>query len=324
MTLNTQVKYFYLSGLLLSRQKKYVEAIDQFLSGSDIIPRDTRTLLEADQKKFEERIVKLLRHVDDPSILKNLFSQHEQSALAGLLIYKLGQSSLKLSQHDDAKSYFKKIISDYPDSLYFSEAMEYLRSISQQKVVDPKAVGVLLPLAGKDSRFARKALTGIGLAFRVFEAKEVSSNVKIIIEDSGNSPEDAVKALEKLFYDHHVVAVIGPLHSKKVEAVTQRAQELGVPLMSLAQKEGIEGDYVFHSAVSLKHQCYEIARHAIKVEGMRRFAVVYPDNRFGQLQNEFFWNAVEELGGEVVAVEQYKPGSVDFNTIVKKNGRTSL
>ena len=47
----------------------------------------------------------------------------------------------------------------------------------------------------------------------------------------GETPEEALEALENLYYRHQVVAVIGPLLSRGIDKVTMRAQELGLPLL---------------------------------------------------------------------------------------------
>src|SRR5262249_13814852 len=153
---------------------------------------------------------------------------------------------------------------------------------------------------GKFAAFGNRSLNAIELAFRIFSHGEPDSRVTLVVEDSGEDAETAVRALDRLVYKHHVVAVIGPLLSKGIDQVTLRAQELGVPLVSLARYTGVPNDYVFQAGLTLKMQAYEIARAAIERFGMKRFAMLFPNDKVGQEISQHFWDAVESMGGEVV------------------------
>jgi len=106
--------------------------------------------------------------------------------------------------------------------------------------------------------------------------------------------------------------------SKGVEQVAQRAQELGVPLISLARKSGPNQDYVFQAGLTQQIQAYEVARFAIEQLGAKRFAVIYPNEKFGIDISHTFWDAVESMGGKIVGSEYYNPGETDFRQVIDK------
>ncbi|MEO7162237.1 MAG: penicillin-binding protein activator, partial [Bdellovibrionia bacterium] len=128
----------------------------------------------------------------------------------------------------------------------------------------------------------------------------------------------ALQALNRLVQKHHVVAVIGPMLSKGVDQISQRAQELGVPLISLARKASSTQDFVFQGGLTQQLQAYEIARHAIQDLGLKRFATLYPSDKFGTEMSQYFWDSVETLGGKIVAAESYSPGETDFRKSVDR------
>ncbi len=66
--------------------------------------------------------------------------------------------------------------------------------------------------------------------------------------------------MTKLVNQHHAAVVIGPLLSKGITQITQKAQEMGVPLVNLARNPGFQGDYIFQGGVTLQLQSQEVAR----------------------------------------------------------------
>jgi ABC-type branched-subunit amino acid transport system substrate-binding protein len=65
-------------------------------------------------------------------------------------------------------------------------------------------------------------------------------------------------------------------------------------------------------------QAREIARFAIETRGLKRFAILHPRDRFGEEFSQAFWDAVEALGGEIVAYESYPPGETDFRQSIDR------
>jgi ABC-type branched-subunit amino acid transport system substrate-binding protein len=51
---------------------------------------------------------------------------------------------------------------------------------------------------------------------------------------------------------------------------------------------------------------------------MKRFGIFYPDNTYGRFMMNLFWDKVEELGGEITAVESYKTDDTDFTDGIRK------
>lgn len=324
----TRLKFHYLKSLTFSAKgdsaaaaREILEAslLYELLPPSKSAPEATQTpVLPDSEPAFRKQLQRSVDATSDLPTLEELSGSYSRSIYLDLILFRVATRALSEKQTSKAERALRTLVTNHPSSIHYSAAMEQLRALQQQNTANARAIGVLLPMTGRFSRFGEQNLQAISLAFRIFNEKQPDSQVTLHIEDSGETPEQAIAALERLYSDHQVVAVLGPLLGKGIEQVTQRAQELRLPLISLSQKLGTKGDYVFQSTVTPKHQAYEIARYAIEQEGLRKFAILYPKDNFGEEYAQNFWDAVESMGGEITGVEFYPPGETDFRTVVDK------
>ena len=205
-----------------------------------------------------------------------------------------------------------------------TKAQEMLNDLGKLGDVDAKAIGVLLPLSGKFGRFGRLCLNSVLMAFGALEEmpepKGNAASFRIVIRDSGETPESAQERFDELVKDEKVIAVVGPLLSKQFSAISQRAQEYGVPLVSLSQRveAGQLGSYIFPVALSPAQQIEMLLKYAIEKNGFKRFAVLAPSDSFGEAYVNLFWDMVEKAGAEVVGIERYEPKSTDFRDEMRR------
>jgi ABC-type branched-subunit amino acid transport system substrate-binding protein/TolA-binding protein len=183
---------------------------------------------------------------------------------------------------------------------------------------DNLSIGVVLPLSGKSAPYGRKALEGILLASGVYNKKS-PGNFRIFVEDTASNPAIAANAVEQLVNRQRVMAVIGPIGWKESIAVADKAQELGVPNLSLTGKEGISerGAYLFQNALTPGVQLENMVKFVINDRHYRRFAILAPKNAFGEDMANQFWDLVEQNGGKVVGFETYPPDEKDFQSYIR-------
>lgn len=179
-------------------------------------------------------------------------------------------------------------------------------------------IGVILPLTGKFAAYGRKALDGILLAAGSFH-KNADESFELFIEDSGSNPAMAQQAVDTLYYEHRVIAILGPLSWKESLAVAERSQQLGVLNLSFSAKEGLseKGAYLFQNALTPKVQVENLVNHVVMDRGFKRFAILAPNDSFGKDMANQFWELTEKFGGRVVAYETYSPEEKDFQANVK-------
>ena len=310
-----QVKVRYLKARFYSKRSLPVEAAREALKGAKlegkVVPGTFDSLLE--QALFEI--------VNTPGLVE-LYKENEDSPIADSVLYRLGSEELKQGSKEKGENSMRLLMSRFPQSHHYAQAADILRvePTGQNTIVDPAAIGVLLPLSGKFARFGQRNLEAIELAFAIYSPDKGTpeSKVTLVVEDSGEEPEQTLKGLEALVNQYHVVGVIGPLLTKGIEQVTKRAQELSVPLLSLARTPAAGPDYAFQAGITLQMQAQQIARYAIQKLGMKKFAVLSPKEKAGNETSSYFWDAVEQLGGEIVGAESYNPGDTDFRQQIDK------
>lgn len=212
-------------------------------------------------------------------------------------------------------------------------------------------IGVVLPLSGRYASFGEEALRGVMLAAGVFDAGqgeafagalpdvsapsgqagaapvalradreiELVPGVRLIVRDTGGSPERAAAAVREIAADDEVVAIVGPIFSDECEAAAREAQAARVPLLTLSSRTELSSDrdYVFRLRITPDDEVGFLVDHAVDTLGAKRFAVLYPATRYGRGMRSRYWEAVLERGGEVVAAVSYDPEETDFSDPIR-------
>jgi branched-chain amino acid transport system substrate-binding protein len=321
---DNQLKTHYLKARVFQKRSLPVEAARECLLSSKVGSNPAVTSL----------LEMTLNDVSSSATLSEMYTSYQDTPLADVVLYHLATTQLKEGDRTKAQQNFQLLLTKYPQSAHAAQATEALRSEQNLGPVEKMSVGVLLPLKGKFGRFGSHTLEAIELAFGIFgdgpnspnSKDDKNSKITLVIEDSGEEPEQAVAALEKLANQHRVVAVIGPLLSKGIDQVAQRAQELGVPLISLARStpanlttySKTSGNSFFQAGVTLQEQTDQIAKFAVDQLKLSRFAEVYPKDKVGVESGNLFWDSVEQLGGKMVGAESYAPDETDFRQVIDK------
>jgi ABC-type branched-subunit amino acid transport system substrate-binding protein len=183
--------------------------------------------------------------------------------------------------------------------------------------VNPKRIGILLPLSGKYENFGKRVQKAVELAFQSSTLEEAKT-FELISVDSGDSAESHETGLKKLIEEQEVVAVIGPLLGKHLDSLRSKAAYYQIPLVSVAQVQGVPDPQVFSCSVSITDQTAKVARYAVQTLGLTRFAILGPDNKAGQEVAQSFWSEAEKLNAEIRAFELYDPELTDFREPVDK------
>jgi branched-chain amino acid transport system substrate-binding protein len=315
-----RIKVLYLRSRVFLRRGLAPQSARDFLAAVRLF---SDAQLQQSRPSLAALLDQSLSQISDLATLEGLYLEFQDAPLADGVLYRLGQVELQAGNRAKAEGHFKRLQETYPQSPRVADANDLLKAQSTGAIedsgpADPNAIGVLLPMKGKFARFGARSMHAIGLAFGLFDPSVPDAKVNLVIEDSGEEPEQAIRALERLVRKHHVVAVIGPLLSKGIDRVTQRAQELGVPLLSLARHSGSPGDYVFEAGLTLRLQAQELVRHSIGKLGLKRLAMAYPRDRVGTEVVQYFWDAALAQGAEIVGAESYNPGDTDFRQVVDR------
>ena len=220
-------------------------------------------------------------------------------------------------------------------------------------------IGVVLPLTGRFAKYGEESLRGVLMAAGIFDplpdpdaepsdesagddlagdggipapllagdgwleeegAEEVAPGLRIVIRDSGGTPEGAAKAVESLAADPELVAIVGPLMGNSAEAAAGVADELGIPMLALTAREEVPRNrsYVFRIRTSPRDEIRTLVNYATSELGATRYAILYPKDNYGRGMRDHFWEAVERKDGLIVASSGYEPGATDFATPIRE------
>lgn len=175
-------------------------------------------------------------------------------------------------------------------------------------------LGVVLPLSGKLAAFGEQSLRGILVAAGFPDGTGDGEGVRLLVRDTGGSPTAAASAVHELALDPAVTAVIGPLTADEAEAAAPVADADALPLLALSARESLTQGrtHVFRLGVAPRAEAEALAEYAAYSLGLRRFAVLHPDDAFGRGLSELFQGAVLARGGTVTGVAAYSRKTVDF------------
>ena len=183
--------------------------------------------------------------------------------------------------------------------------------------VNPKKIGLLIPLSGKFENFGKKVQRAVELAFQ-HSKDEYAKNYQIVAEESGETAESQLQALQKLVEGDQVIAVIGPVISKGIEAIANKSVFYQVPVISLAQVQSPAASHLFFCSISSKNQVSQTVHYAMGTKGYNKFAVIAPSNKPGEELAQSFKEEVLSRNGEIVHLEYYEPNITDFRAPVDK------
>ncbi len=215
-----------------------------------------------------------------------------------------------------------KVLSDFislfPHHDELETAMGLMEELKSRLLVDRFSIGCVLPLSGPYSTVGNRVLMGIELALNQFNAQPDVNPIQLLIKDSKGDPNEAVRAVESLALKEGAIAVIGPMITSESAAI--RAQALKVPIMTLTQKPDITklGDYVFRNFLTPSLQVKAIVAYAVQELGIKKFAMLYPEESYGISFMNRFWDELILHGAEMVGVESYGPDQTDFADAIKK------
>ncbi len=257
-----------------------------------------------------------VRHLGSEDLV-SLIGPLEDDVPKGYLMFQLGLNYTEEEKYDEALKVLSAFIEKFPMHENVQQAKSLLASIHKKSVYSRYTIGCLLPLSGPYKIYGNRALTAVELALSQFSAKNSQPSIKVIIKDTASDPVKAAMAVKEL-YDENVAAIIGPFIT--AESAATAAQNKGIPIITLTQKDNITriGDYVFRNFFTPGNQVETLVSYAVKALGVKRFAILYPDEKYGTTFMNLFWDQVIAHGGSVVGVESYNPTHTDFADPIKK------
>ncbi len=172
-------------------------------------------------------------------------------------------------------------------------------------------VAILLPLSGPRAALGRAMLDAAQMA--LFELAD--EGFALLPFDTEGTPEGAAVAAARAL-EAGVGLLLGPLLADSVRAAAPLARSAGVPVVAFSNSREVAGDGVFILGFVPRQQVEAIVGYAIG-QGLVRFAVLAPDDAYGQAVVAALRAITAARGAIVTRVEFYDPGAADFSAPVK-------
>jgi ABC-type branched-subunit amino acid transport system substrate-binding protein len=257
-----------------------------------------------------------------PKDMLSLSAKINDQFLGGYFLFELGLYQVQNENYTEAFSIFSEFLTNFPEHEKKREAQGWVEKINERLVFKRQLIGILLPLTGPYAEFGNRALKGIQFALDQFNRNSNQPAFEMIVKDTRSDPETAIKAV-KQFDKHRVSLILGPVVTSVHAA--REAQIRGIPIITLTQKPGIPelGDYVFRLFLTPQMQIDTLLSYVINELGLSRFAVLHPEEIYGDTFLKIFRDRVMEYNATLVAVESYRPEQTDFASQIKKLSETS-
>jgi ABC-type branched-subunit amino acid transport system substrate-binding protein len=299
-----------LMGYAHSASNQFKDGIESFMNAYQLASGEERA-------ETLSKVKELITYLKEPE-LKALLEIYGDGLLGGYLRLQLAREYASEDLVDMALKVLSDMVSLFPQHEEMETAMALMKELESRTRVDPWLIGCILPLTGPYGTFGNRALTGIELALQRFNAQRDVNPIQLLIQDSQGDPSETAMAVETLVLGHGVVGIIGPMITSESAAI--KAQALKVPIMTLTQKPNITvtGDYVFRNFLTLSLQVKAVVNYAVEDLGFEKFAILYPEERYGVSFMNRFWDELISHGAEVVGIESYGTEQTDFSDAIRK------
>ncbi|WII73055.1 penicillin-binding protein activator [Bdellovibrio sp. 22V] len=270
-----------------------------------------------DQEAYRLRAIDIVENKLNDEQLEEVADDSDFGYLRAHAMYRLGEMALDRKDTSDAKKYFSGVMDFVPGTDLALRAQEIIQQLESSKAVQSQTVGVILPLSGKNAPVGQRALRGLemGLGLHI-----PGSGFNLAVMDSEGNPDSARRGVERLVKEDNVIAIVGSLLSKTAPAVAAKSDELGVPSLALSQRSGLTeiGPNVFRNSLTSGMQVRALVRTAMEDMGMRKFAILYPNDPYGVEFTNIFWDEVLARGGQITAVQVYSTKETDFRLVIQR------
>ena len=302
----------------------YLSRLDEMkLSFEGAIEKLKKVYTQVDDKEMSQKAFSLAKKMIDVNMgeraVFSLIQKYQKGFPADLLLLKQLSNHRENGDVNGYKKVLEKFLFKFPGHKESEALKNDLESIEKRD--SQVEVGVVLPLTGKLAATGQKVLQGIQLAYSLLpeaSRKDIYLNVK---DSSGASGIETV--LGELARNPKTVGVLGPLLSDEIKQSINVADLFKLNVFSpTASSAGIveNSPYIFRNALTRKIQARYLAEYSINTLNLRRFAILYPMEPFGEELKEEFLKAVEGFGGEIVGVSSYDRSQNDFKKQILELG----
>lgn len=169
----------------------------------------------------------------------------------------------------------------------------------------PVKVALLLPLTGRGAQVGQSMLNAAQMA--VFEVAD--DRLILLPRDTGGTSAGAAAAARQAIQSGAQL-ILGPLFGGNAATVGAEARPSGISVLTFSSDRRQAAANVFVMGFTPEEQVERIADFAVK-RGLRRFALLAPQDAYGNTVAAAIGTALRSKGAELVRAERYPAGSGD-------------
>lgn len=302
-----------LLGEILLKKKEQLMAIERVIKERDGLKDEERGL-------FDTRIISLIDRGFNEGGFKNIIRLFPNRFPGDFASIRLIESYNARNEYYKVENEVRRFVSNFPRHDYAARAEE-LVAANKKKIKSHKfIIGVILQLEGRLGYFSQKILNGINLALDE-DNKENLELIGLAIKDLEEDPGRISQELDDMINEYKPIAIVGPLMSKDFEQAAPKAERAKIPMITPSATASIlpkRGKYVFRNTLANRIQGLVMAEYAITKLGLKRFAIIHPDDSYGRELMKAFYETIIRLDGEIIDVESYPPDANDFGPQIKR------
>ncbi|MGC8490515.1 MAG: penicillin-binding protein activator [Syntrophobacteraceae bacterium] len=272
----------------------------------------------------------------DKGVLKRLYAKKPSDFMKVFLDFRFAQIEIANGQKTQARQQLRQLLSQNPNhplALAIQAAVRGVGVVETGIPFNPEKIGVMAPLKGPNAVYGEMVIRGLNMALSDWKKTHPDENITLDVKDAGLDPATAAASYNQLVKGDGVAAIVGPLGAQANRTVIPMADRQGVPLLSLTQKEKGAGNdtFVLHTFIDSRTLVDTLVKYCREKLKFKRFACLYPDDRYGRSLAKIFAETVQKNGGQMMASASYMEKSTDFTAplrtlmdIAKKNAPLSV
>jgi branched-chain amino acid transport system substrate-binding protein len=309
---------YFMLGNITYLQGKTFESAQNFVQAFQLA--QTSRLKNLSQKSLEP----LLRSWLSGKELEKLSQTEKDKKLAPLIFFWLGKRNMDSKNYDKANEALGYYQDNFPKGEDIREVNRLLKEMSSTSLPVIK-VGVLASTSEDFSDYGNGFLKGIQLALSSYIPTE--KTVELVTKDPESDLTKVGELCQELIEEDQVVCILGPTESESVVKVADVTEKAQIPLLTPASsKIGFTslGNFIFELSPSEARKGRSMAEFTIRSQNLSDFVILLPEAGKNDIEALNFKKTVEQLGGQIIAVEYYPSGTTDFSPYIEKLKKTIL
>ncbi len=163
-----------------------------------------------------------------------------------------------------------------------------------------KRIGLAIPLSGPYSSIGWKVLQGANLAQWKLAREGKNLALHILNTDGENWTEELARLKETQIFG-------GPMTRKNWEKIRGHGLNQENVFFTFLSRIKNEGENGWRFFTSPRDQVRQIIAPCMERLGIRRFAVLYPQEEYGRKMARIFWEEARKKGAQITGLKSYPP-----------------